>query len=121
EHFSSAAFIRTVRVRLPCGVEQLFHVFPAKAPFGLERKMKSLQSHVSRKPDDWKKRLELAELFHLTGDWDKAVVEWRQLLAVRPNLPAVLKLGDTLLKMGGIETAADLFRTVRRQDFQSAA
>jgi RNA polymerase sigma factor (sigma-70 family) len=121
ELFSSAAFIRTVRVKLPCGVEQLFHVFPAKAPFGLERKMKSLQSHVSRKPDNWKKRLELAELFHLTGDWDKAVVEWRQMLAVRPNLPLVLKLGDTLLKMGGIETAADLFRIIRQQDFQSAA
>ena len=121
EFFSSAAFIRTVRVKLPCGVEQLFHVFPSKAPFGLERKMKSLQSHVLRKPDNWKKRLELADLFHLTGDWDKAVVEWRQMLAVRPNLPAVLKLGDTLLKMGGIETATDLFKTVRRQDFQSAA
>ena len=33
ELFSSAAVIRTVWVKLPCGVEQLFHVFPAKAPF----------------------------------------------------------------------------------------
>ena len=121
ELFSSAAFIRTVRVKLPCGVEQLFHVFPSKAPFGVERKIKSLQSHISRKPDDWKKRLELADLFHLTGHWDKAVIEWRQMLAGRPNLAAVLKLGDTLLKIGGIETAADFFRTARRQDFQSAA
>ena len=62
--------------------------------------MKSLRVCL-RKPDNWKKRLELAELFHLTGDWDEAVVEWQQILAVRPNLPSVLKLGDTLLKMGG--------------------
>jgi RNA polymerase sigma factor (sigma-70 family) len=121
ECFPVAAFIRTVRVKLPCGVERLFHVFPSKAPFGLERRVKTFQSQVSQKPDDWKKRLELAELFHLTGNWNKAVGEWRQMLVVRPDLTAVLKLGDTLLKMGGIETAADLFRTVRRQDFHSAA
>jgi len=121
ECFPVAEFIRTVRVKLPCGVEQLFHVFPTKMPFGLERKMKLLQSHISRKPEDWEKRQELAELFHITGDWDKAVVEWRQTLAVRPDLQALLKLGDALLKMGGIETAADLFGTVRRQDFHSAA
>jgi RNA polymerase sigma factor (sigma-70 family) len=121
EFFPSAAFIRTVRVKLPCGVEQLFHVFPSKVPFGVERKTKALQSHVSQNPDNWKKRLELADLFYFTGDWDKAVVEWRQMLAVRPNLPSVLKLGDTLLKMGGIDIAVDLFGTVRRQHFQSVA
>jgi len=121
ELFSTAAFIRTVRVKLPCGVAQLFHVFPAKAPFGLERRMKTLRSQVSQNPDNWEKRLELADLFHLTGDWDKAVVEWQKVLTLRLGLPAVLKLGDTLLKLGGIETAADLFRAARAQGFHSAA
>jgi RNA polymerase sigma-70 factor (ECF subfamily) len=121
ELFSSAAFIRTVRVKLPCGVEQLFHVFPSKAPFGLERRMKTLRSQVSQKPDNWEKRLELADLFHVTGDWDKAVVEWQKVLTLRPCLPAVLKLGDTLRKLGRIEAAINVFINARRQPSQSAA
>jgi RNA polymerase sigma factor (sigma-70 family) len=121
ELFSSAAFIRTVRVKLPCGVEQLFHVFPLRASFGLERKKKSLQGHVSQNPDDWKKRLELAESFHLAGDWENAVAAWQNVLAHEPHLSAALKLGDTQLKLGAREAAAAVFRHARRQHFQSAA
>jgi len=121
ELFPSAAFIRTVRVKLPCGVEQLFHVFPLKAPFGLERKMKSLRSYVLKNPDNWEKHLELADLFHLTGDWNKAVAEWRQVLPCQSSLPPVLKLGDTLLKLGGIEMATGIFKNARAQSFHSPA
>jgi len=120
ELFSSALVIRTACVKLPCGVEQLLHVFPTTAPVSPGRKMKSLLSYTRQHPDHWDKHLELAELFHMIGDWNKAVVEWQHVLAGRPHLPATLKLGDALLKLGRPESAADVFRDARRQDFQSA-
>ena len=121
EHFSSATAICTVRVKLPCGVEQLFHVFPADVPASPGRKMKALESFILRHPDSWEKRMALAELFQITGDWNKAVGEWQRVLAIQPHLPASLKLGDTLLKLGAPEEAADVFRQARRQDYQSVA
>ena len=65
-------------------------------------------------------RLELAGLFHLTGHWNKAIGEWQRVLAMQPHLPATLKLGDTLLNLGALESATRVFRDARR-DFQSAA
>jgi RNA polymerase sigma factor (sigma-70 family) len=121
ELFSPALIIRTVCVKLPCGVEQLFHVFPTTAPVSPGRKMRSLHGYLRQYPDSWKKRLELAELFHTTGDWNKAVGEWQRVLAMRPYLPAALKLGGTLLKLGRPEAAAAVFKHARSQDFQSAA
>jgi tetratricopeptide (TPR) repeat protein len=121
ECFPVAAFIRTVRVKLPCGVEQLFHVYPANAPHALGRKVNSLQRHLLLHPDNSKKRLELAELFHLAGDWHRASEQWQDALMLKPDLPAALKLGDTLLKLGETKAAADVFRNARRGDFQSAA
>lgn len=105
-----AAAIRTVRVKLPCGVEHLFHVFPAKAPVSPERQIRSVHKYLRRHPDSWKKRLELAEWFHITGDWNRAVCEWHRALAIRPHLPTVLKLGDTLLKQGSAQAATEVFR-----------
>jgi tetratricopeptide (TPR) repeat protein len=119
--FSETACMRTVCVKLPCGADQLFHVFSTKAPFALDRKMKLLQRQVRQVPDDWKKRLELAELFHATGDWENAVGEWQIVPANHLPLPAALKLGDTLLKLGAHETAASVFELARRHSFQSAA
>jgi RNA polymerase sigma factor (sigma-70 family) len=121
ELFPTAAAIRTVRVPLPCGVEQLFHVFPARPPVSPGRKIKSLQNHLRQHPGHWKKQLELAALFHLTGDWDRAAGEWQGVLAQRPHLSAALKLGDTLLKLGRPEAAAAVFSNARRQPFQPAA
>ncbi len=121
ELFPTAAAIRTVRVPLPCGVEQLFHVFPARSPVSPGRKIKSLQNHLRQHPGQWKKQLELAELFHLTGDWDRAAGEWQGVLALRPHLSAALKLGDTRLKLGGHEEAAGVFQQAMQEDFQSTA
>jgi len=121
EHFSSAAAICTVRVKLPCGVEQLFHVFPAEVPASPGRKIKALESCILRHPGSWEKRMALAEIFQITGDWNKAVGEWQRVLAIQPHLAATLKLGDTLLKLGRPEAAADVFRQARRQEFQSVA
>ena len=121
EHFSSAAAICTVHVELPCGVEQLSHVFPAEVPASPGRKIKALESCVLRHPDSWEKRMALAELFQITGHWKKAVGEWQRVLAIQPHLPATLKLGETLLKLGRSEAAADVFRQARRPGFQSMA
>jgi len=121
ELFASTARLRTVRVKLYCDVEQLFHIFPARAPFALDRKLRKLQREVRQHPDNWKMRLEMADLFYLAGDWHKAMIEWRQMPAPFASLSAVLKLGDTLLKLGGIESAAEVFRNARQPDFQSAA
>jgi RNA polymerase sigma-70 factor (ECF subfamily) len=121
ELFSTAAVIRTVRVQLPCGVEQLFHVFPAKAPVSPGRKLRLLQEQVRQNPDNWKKRLELAELFCFIGEWAGALGEWQRVLALRPHLPAALKLGDTLLKLGRAEAAVEVFKQARRNNSPSAA
>ena len=121
ELFAAAAVLHTVRVKRSCGVEELFHVFSAKAPFALGRKMKRLQRQVSQHPDHWQARLELADLLYFAGHWDLAVAEWRSVLARHRSLPSVLKLGDTLLKLGGIKAATGIFQAAQRQDFQSAA
>jgi len=116
-----ATVIRTARVMLPCGVEQLFHVFPAKPPVSPGRKIKTLQSYLDRHPGSWRNHLALAELFYLTGDWIKAIGRWQRALAMRPHLPAALKLGDTLLKFGEPEAAADVFSLARRREHPSSA
>lgn len=121
ELFAAAAVLRTVRVKRSCGVEELFHAFAAKAPFALGRKMKNLQRQVLQHPDHWPARLELADSLYLAGQWELAVAEWQSVLARHRSLPSVLKLGDTLLKLGGIKAATGLFQAARRQDFQSAA
>ncbi len=120
----STVAIQTVRVKLPCGVEHLFHVFHAKSPSSQARRAKSLQSlqgYLRQHPGSWKKRLELAELFHVAGCWREAVAEWQRALGRRWYLPAVLKLGETLLKLDAPQAAIDLFTDARRQCVQSAA
>jgi RNA polymerase sigma-70 factor (ECF subfamily) len=120
-HFPSAGIICTVNVRLPCGVEQLFHVFPAHAPFGQGRKLNSLHGFLQDHPGSWRKHLELAELHYLTGNWAEAVVEWQRVLEKRLLLSVTLALGDTLLKLGEFEGAANVFDSARGACPQSAA
>jgi tetratricopeptide (TPR) repeat protein len=83
--------------------------------------MRSLHRHLQDHPGSWRKRLELAELLHVAGHWTEAVAEWQRVLENRPFLPAVLKLGNTLLKLGESEVAANVFRIARREHSQSAA
>jgi len=121
ELFPCVTHLRTVRVKLFCDVEQLFHIFPAKAPFALDRKLKTVQRQVQAQPDNWKLRLELADLLYQVGAWQKAINEWRQIAASPASLPAALKLGDALLKLGGIESATGIFDNLRRQEIKSPA
>jgi RNA polymerase sigma factor (sigma-70 family) len=121
ELFSTAEVIRTVFVKLPGGAEELFHVFPSKAAVVTARKISLLQSQVRQDPSDWKKRLELAEMFHLTGNWVGAVEQWNQVLTVQTNFVAVFRLGETFLAMGCLENAVAAFRQARRQNIPSLA
>jgi RNA polymerase sigma-70 factor (ECF subfamily) len=116
-----ARAVSTVCIKRPCGVEDLFHVFSAQPPLAPERKIKILQNQLSQHCNNREKRLELAELFYLTGAWAKAADEWRRALPGRPDLAAALKLGDTLLKLGRRDEAAAVFGNARRQGFQSPA
>jgi RNA polymerase sigma factor (sigma-70 family) len=111
--FPPAAALCTACVKLPCGVEHLFHVFPNRAPLARGRRMKSLHGYLQNHPGSWKKRLELAELYQMAGEWIKAVGEWRRALEKRPYLPAVLKLGAALLKLGEPAAAAEVFGRAR--------
>jgi len=116
-----AKVVCTVRVKLPCGVEQLFHVFPERAPFASGRKMKSLRKHLLGHPGSWTKRLEIAELLHLVGDWEGAVAEWRKAPGQRVPFPTTMRFGVTLLKLGEPAAAAEVFRAALRGPFRSAA
>jgi RNA polymerase sigma factor (sigma-70 family) len=111
----------TVQVKMPCGVEELFHIYPATPPFALERKKGALQKQVQAQPNRWRKRIALAELCYQTGDWRQAVDEWQLALKRQPDLSTALKLGDALWRMGEQEMAAAVFEKYGQLPPASAA
>lgn len=113
--------IGTVRVKLSCGMEDLFHVFSSQIPFAPGRTLRSLQSQLLRDPENHQMRLRLGDLFHNNGQWLTAVGEWQRALAVRPHLPTALKLGRVLLKLGQPDQAALALERFRQEKFLSAA
>jgi RNA polymerase sigma factor (sigma-70 family) len=115
EDYPPTAVVRTVRVKLRCGVEKLFHVFAAKSPVSPARQIGSLRRYLQAHPGGWKRRAELAELLYVTGDWREAVAQWQQVLAMRPHLPTVFKLAETLLRLGAREEAAPVLNRARPQ------
>lgn len=117
----SPAVIRTVRVNLACGVEELFHVFSARKPFAPGRKIRSLRSRLSRHPDGCEDRVKLGDLLHGDGEWLMAVDEWQRALALQPHLPTALKLGRVLLQLGQSDDATRVFKGIRQGKFPSAA
>jgi tetratricopeptide (TPR) repeat protein len=121
ELFPAVVVIRTVGVKLACGVEQLFHVYATKTPFAAARKIRSLRKRLWQHADDWRNRLELGDLLHSEGEWQQAIDEWQNALALTPHLPAALKLGETLLKLGQAGAAATVFESIRKQNRLSAA
>nr|WP_254013436.1 tetratricopeptide repeat protein [Limnofasciculus baicalensis] len=66
-----------------------------------EQKLNRLSQYVEQYPSGWKKRLELANLLSVMGNWDGAVEEYRQVIQRQPQLIDVwLKLGKLLQLMG---------------------
>jgi len=56
------ASVGSVNVKLPCGVEELFHVFAAETKFAPGRKIRSLQNQLSRHPENVESRELLGDL-----------------------------------------------------------
>jgi len=113
--------VGSVSVKLPCGVEELFHVFAAETKFAPGRKIRSLQNQLSRHPENVENRELLGDLLYHQGDWLRAVDEWQCALALRPRRPTALKLGQVLLELGQAEKAVAVFNRVRREKSRSAA
>jgi RNA polymerase sigma-70 factor (ECF subfamily) len=121
EIFLSVKTVSTVCVRLPCGIDRLFHIFHEKAPLARGGKIKSIQDHLAKHPRSWKKRLELAQQFYEAGDWAKAVDEWQRVTEQRLFLPVVFRLGETLLNLGQADVAAKVFVRARGDPVCSTA
>jgi RNA polymerase sigma-70 factor (ECF subfamily) len=115
EPFPSILTVSTVCVRLPCGVDQWFHVFSERAGGARGRRLHALDGYLRDHPRSWKKRLERAELLYLAGDWNEAIGEWQCVRAQRPYFPGILKLGDALLRLGATKAAAEVFRGAHAQ------
>ena len=116
-----AVFLFTVRVEMPCGVRHLFHGFTAKKIPAPQRRIEKLRKSLQLKPGNWKTRLQLAECYYLTGEWQRAVEEWQLALPQRGQLPAALTCGETLVKLGDPSAALAVFHQIRQQEFLSTA
>src|SRR5205085_5833111 len=70
-------------------------------PIRQDQKLKKLSKYLQQHPSGWKKRLELADLLCSMGNWQQAVLEYRQVLERQPQLMEVqLQLGKILQLMG---------------------
>lgn len=95
-----------VRVMLPSGGETNFQLTLARKPTRQQQRLRKLIKYVQQHPSGWKKRLELAELLYSIGEWQKAIIEYDQILKQRPKLIGVkLQLGKILHLMGLTEQA----------------
>lgn len=92
-----SAFSRTVRVKLPSGVERHFEIFLDKKPVRNGQKIETLRKYVARHPGGGKNRLKLADLLYETGTWVEAVECYREVLTKQPWLvPVSVRLGEIL-------------------------
>ncbi|NER28399.1 MAG: tetratricopeptide repeat protein [Symploca sp. SIO1C4] len=99
-----------VRVMLPSGEETNFQLTLTGKPRRQEQKLRKLRKYVQQHPSGWKKRLELAELLYSIGEWEKAIVEYNQVLKQRPKLIEIrLQLGKILHLMGLTKQAIDIY------------
>ncbi|MCC3593480.1 tetratricopeptide repeat protein [Microcoleus sp. PH2017_28_MFU_U_A] len=83
------------------GVELNVHLVLEKKLTRQEQKLNALSQYVEQYPSGWKKRLELANLLSVIGNWERAVEEYRQVIERQPQLiDVLLKLGKLLQLMG---------------------
>ncbi|WP_293151615.1 MULTISPECIES: tetratricopeptide repeat protein [unclassified Microcoleus] len=83
------------------GVELNVHLILEEKVTRQEQKLNALSQYVEQYPYGWKKRLELANLLSVMGNWERAVEEYRQVIERQPQLIDVwLKLGKLLQLMG---------------------
>ena len=83
------------------GVELNVHLVLENKLTRQEQKLNALSQYVEQYPSGWKKRLELANLLSVMGNWERAVEEYRQIIQRQPQLiDVLLKLGKLLQLMG---------------------
>jgi len=79
--------------------------------FGEEVTLKALKNDLQQFPDDWKKRLKLAELLDDLGHQEQAIAEYCRVLTQRPHCQTVwLNLGDILQQLGREAEAVAVYK-----------
>ncbi|MEG3839048.1 tetratricopeptide repeat protein [Microcoleus sp. herbarium14] len=101
-----------VSVTSSSGVELNVHLILEEKLTRQEQKLNTLSQYVEQYPSGWKKRLELANLLLVMGNWERAVEEFGQVIKRQPQLIDVrLKLGKLLQLMGREAEASEVYRS----------
>ncbi len=109
---SGNTFSCLVPVTRPSGVELNVHLTLAGKLTRQEQKLNTLSQYVELYPSGWKKRWELANLLSATGNWERAVQEYHQVIERQPQLIDVrLKLGKLLQLMGREAEAIEVYES----------
>ncbi len=109
---SGNTFSCLVPVTRSSGVELNFHLVLARKLTRQEQKLNTLSHYVDQYPSGWKKRWELANLLSVTGNWERAVEQYRQVIERQPQLINVrLKLGKLLQLMGREVEAVEVYES----------
>ena len=94
----------------PSGMEAPVYLILEKKPIRINQKLNTLHQYIQKYPSGWKKRLTLANLLYETGNWQQAIVEYRQVIERQPQVIEVyLKLGKILQLMGKQIEAATVY------------
>ncbi len=105
-------FSCSVPITRSSGVELNVHLTLAGKLTRQEQKLNTLSQYVELYPSGWKKRFELANLLLVTGNWERAVEEYRQVIERQPQLiDARLKLGKLLQLMGRESEAIEVYES----------
>lgn len=82
----------------------------------VEQKIRSLQAHIQRHPTDWKKKLQLADLYYGIGRWQEASEGYREILEKRPREFALyLRLGQIFCFLERFDTAIAVYEDALSQ------
>jgi RNA polymerase sigma factor (sigma-70 family) len=91
----------SICVALPHGVERCLYLNLDHKPTRQQQKLGTLYTYVQRHPRGWKKRRVLADLLYTMGQWEQAIVMYRQVLQQRPDCLMIwLRLGEILGGLG---------------------
>lgn len=105
-----------VSVTLSSGIERNVHLVLDQKPTRINQKLKTLSQYIQKYPSGWKKRLKLANLLYATGDWERAIPEYHQVIERQPQLIEVqLKLEKMLQLMGQEADAATVYEKALSQ------
>lgn len=100
-----------VQLNQSSGLELNFYIDLKEKITRKDQKFISLQKYVQKHPQGWKKRLEFADLLFQMGNWQQAIAEYQQVIAVQPQLLNVwLQLGRILRLMRLKADAVEIYQ-----------